>query len=94
MSAEIQQYLDQSEATRRTLQEALWVAKTAADHASEGDLQRMLAVAEENAQLSSDLSQLILDRLTDRRLQSDAKSGLREALENPPASPSSKRMTG
>ena len=95
MAAEIQQFLEQSEQTRRQLQEILWSAKRLAEAASEEELKKMFAATEANAQLSGDLNQLMLDLLTTRRLQSGpAHDGLRDALENPPLRTNSGRRTG
>ena len=95
MTAEFQQFLDQSERTRQQLQEILWAAKDVAESATEEELRRMFAATEENAQLSSDLNQLLLDLLTQRRFQSgSAQEGLRDALENPPTRSNPNRMTG
>lgn len=97
MTGETQRFLDQAAATRQQLQETLWAAKSVAETASEDELRQMLAATEENARLSSDLNQLLLDLLTTRRLGSDsgrAQGRLAEALENPPVRSQANRMTG
>ncbi|MEL6109947.1 MAG: hypothetical protein AAFU85_28380 [Planctomycetota bacterium] len=97
MAGDTQDFLDQTAATRKQLEQILWATKRLAETASEDELRQMLAATEENARLSSDLNQLLLDLLTARRLESHsgrAQERLADALENPTARSQSDRMTG